>query len=36
MIFKKDLKYLSYFDMIQNYDKISKWNAESSRIYTFW
>jgi hypothetical protein len=36
MILKKNLKYLTYFDMIQNYDKISRWNAKSGKIYTLW
>ncbi len=30
----KDLKLLTYFGMIQNYDKFSKWNAESRKKIT--
>ncbi len=32
----KNLKQVTYFGMIQNYDKFSKWNVESGRIYTLW
>jgi len=28
----KDLKLLTYFGMIQNYHKVSRWNAESGKI----
>jgi hypothetical protein len=30
----RNLKLLTYFGMIQNYDKISRWNAKSGKIYT--
>jgi hypothetical protein len=33
---KKNLKQLSYFGMIQNYDKIWKWNIKSGKNYTLW
>jgi len=31
-----NLKWLTYFGMIQNYDKFSRWNTKSRKIYTFW
>jgi hypothetical protein len=30
------MKYLTYSGMIQNYDKISRWNVEFSKVYTLW
>ncbi len=30
----KGLHKLTYLGMIQNYDKFSKWNIESGKIYT--
>ncbi len=31
----KNLKYLTYIGMIQNYDKFSRWNAKSGKIIHF-
>jgi hypothetical protein len=33
---KRNLKWLTYFGMIQNYDKFSRWKPKSNKIYTLW